>query len=243
MRKSPENGATRCGCKVSQSWLKKSHQLPIIDAEQRGAMMKKLNPFVLLRFLVFVACTTLHCAANGQQMYTDLEARVSGLPSLMAKSHDLADVLPTSLDTILHDRSICCGRDSALEDSVVKADPLSLKDVASKLEGRHLLGDGRPISVKAEFWPIEAVDGLRIVNTLNDKHALLMSWNAHLFVVYGVVYRWVDYSADSGPYCVLRRLLLLDTRFSDSRRAVEYNRETDDPAKVQGFLLVTYAAQ
>jgi hypothetical protein len=163
-------------------------------------------------------------------MYTDLEARVSGLPSLMAKSHDLADVLPTSLDTIL-------------QDSVVKADPLSLKDVASKLEGRHLLGDGRPISVKAEFWPIEAVDGLRIVNTLNDKHALLMSWNAHLFVVYGVVYRWVDYSADSGPYCVLRRLLLLDTRFSDSRRAVEYNRETDDPAKVQGFLLVTYAAQ
>jgi hypothetical protein len=34
----------------------------------------------------------------------------------------------------------------------------------------------------------------------------------------------------SGPYCVLTRLLLLDTRFSDSRRAVEYNRETDDHA-------------
>jgi hypothetical protein len=173
-------------------------------------------------------------------MYTDLEARVSGLPSLMAKSHELADVLPTSLDTILHDRSICCGRDSALEDSVARADPLSLKDVASRLEGRHLLSDGRPISVKAEFWPIEAVDGLRIVNTLNDN-ALLMSWNSHLYVVYGVVYRWA--SADSGPYCVLMRLLLVDTRFSDSRRAVEYNRETDDPAKVQGFLLVTYAPQ
>jgi hypothetical protein len=39
------------------------------------------------------------------------------------------------------------------------------------------------------------------------------------------------------------RLLLVDTRFSDSRRAVEYNRETDDPAKVHGFLLVTYAPQ
>jgi len=176
-------------------------------------------------------------------MYTDLEARVSGLPSLMAKSHDLADVLPTSLDTILHDRSICCGRDSALEDSVARADPLSLKDVASRLEGRHLLSDGRPISVKAEFWPTEAVDAVRLVNTLNDKHALLMAWNSHLYVVYGVVYRWVDYSADSGPYCVLRRLLLVDTRFSDSRRAVEYNRETDDPAKVQGFLMVTFAPQ
>lgn len=205
--------------------------------------MKNFRPFVLLRFLVFVACATLHCPIHGQQMYTDLEARVIGLPSLMAKSHDLAGVLLTSLDTILHDRSICCGRDSALEDSVAKADPLSLKDVASKLEGRHLLSDGRPISVKAEFWPTEAVDAVRLVNTLNDKHALLMSWNSHLYVVYGVVYRWVDYSADMGPYCVLRRLLLLDTRYSDSRRAVEYNRETDDPAKVQGFLLVTFAPQ
>jgi hypothetical protein len=195
------------------------------------------------RVLVFATSIVTSCSAFGQQMYTDLEARVSGLPSLMAKSHDLADVLPTSLDTILHDRSICCGRDSALEDSVARADPLSLKDVASRLEGRHLLGDGRPISVKAEFWPIEAVDGLRIVNTLNDKHAPLMSWNSHLYVVYGVVYRWVADSADSGPYCVLRSLLLVDTRFSGSRRAVEYNRKADDPAKVQGFLLVTYAPQ
>ena len=62
-------------------------------------------------------------------------------------------------------------------------------------------------------------------------------------LVYGVVYRWVADSADSGPYCVLRSLLLVDTRFSGSRRALEYNRETDDPAKVQGFLLVTYAPQ
>ena len=176
-------------------------------------------------------------------MYTDLEVRVSGLPSLMAKSHDLADVLPTSLDIILHDRTICCGRDSALEDDVARADPMSLKDVASRLQGRHLLSDGRPISITAEFWPTEVVDALRMVNTLRDNHALLMAWNSHLYVVYGVVYRWVDYSADMGPYCVLRRLLLLDTRFSDSRRTVEYNREIDDPAKVQGFLIVNVAQQ
>jgi hypothetical protein len=134
------------------------------------------------RVLVFATSIVTCCSAFGQQMSSDLEARVSGLPLLMAKSHDLADVLPTSLDTILHDRSICCGRDSALEDSVARADPLSLKDVASRLEGRHLLGDGRPISVKAEFWPTEAVDGLRIVNTLNDKRALMMVWNSRLYV-------------------------------------------------------------
>ena len=182
--------------------------------------------------------------AYAQQMYTDLEVRVSSLPTLMAKSHDLSDVLPTSLDTILHDRSICCGKDSALEDSVERADPLSLKDVASKLQGRHLLSDGRPIMVLAEFWPIEMVDALRLVNVLNDKHALLMVWNSQIYVVYGVVYRWVDYSTHHNrPYTVIRKLLLLDTRYSDSRREAEFNHESDDPSKVQGLLMVTTAPQ
>lgn len=152
---------------------------------------------LLLCLLVLAACIVFLCPAGAQtDVYRDLEDRVSGLPSLVSKSHDPADVWATSLDTMIHDRSICCGRDSALEDSVERADPLSLKDVVSKLQGRHLLNDGRPISVVAEFWPTQAVDGLRIVNTLKDQHALLMSWNSHLYVVYGVIYRWVDYGDD-----------------------------------------------
>ena len=79
------------------------------------------------------------------------------------------------------------------------------------------------------------------MNTIKANHALLMVWNSHLYVVYGIVYRWVDLRRDEGPYCVLRRLQLLDTRFSDQRREVEYNRETDDPAKVQGFLTVSFS--
>lgn len=206
--------------------------------------MMTSRPFPLLLCLLgAAACFVFRCSANGQQPYIDLEDRVGGLSSLVANSHDPADVLLTSLDTIVHDPSICCGRGSALEDSAAEADPWSLKDVASRLQGRHLLGDGRPISITAEFWPTEAVDAVRLVNALKNKHALLMAWNSHLYVVYGVVYRWVDYSRHNKPYCVLRRLLLLDTRFSDWRRAVEYNRETDDPAKVQGFLTVTTAPQ
>jgi len=194
-------------------------------------------------WLVFIAYVTLDGPAEAQQMYIDLEERVSGLPSLVAGSHDPADLLSTSLDTIIHDRTICCGRNSALEDSVERADPLSLKDAASKLQGRHLLSDGRSISVAAEFWPTEAADCLRIVSSLKDNHALLMAWNSHLYVVYGVVYRSVPYSRETGPSCVLRRLRLRDTGFSDSRRQVEYNRETDEPAKIQGFLYVAVTSQ
>ena len=37
----------------------------------------------------------------------------------------------------------------------------------------------------------------------------------------------------------IHKFLLLDTRYSDSRRKVVFNRETDDWSKVQGMLRVT----
>src|SRR5882724_3491807 len=93
----------------------------------------------LVLWLVLEGCVVAQVYHPGQ------EVRVKGLPALIARSHDAADVLMTSLDTIVHDRSLCCGKDSALEDSVAQADPASLKDVAAKLQGRHLLSDGRPV--------------------------------------------------------------------------------------------------
>jgi len=183
--------------------------------------------------------------AYAQVLNTDLEVHVSGLPSLMARTHELTDVLPTSLDTILHNRSICCGKDSALEDSVAGADPSSLKDVAAKLQGRHLLSDGRPIQVTAEFWPSNEINSGSVVGALNGQNALLMSWNSHLYVVYGAVYQWIWFGAtDSGAAeTSIHKFLLLDTRYSDSRRHVEFNRLTDDLSKVQGMLLVQIRTQ
>lgn len=179
--------------------------------------------------------------ANGQVFNTDLEVRVSGLPSLMARSHDLSDVLPTSLDTIVHDRSICCGKDSALEDSVAGVDPLSLKDLASKLQGRHLLSDGRPIQVTAEFWPADRINSGALIGALTDKHPPLMAWDGHLYVVYGAVYRWIWVGGgDEGgqSMIVIRKFLLLDTRYSGAHREVEFNRDTDNLSTVQGMLFL-----
>jgi len=187
------------------------------------------------------------CFAYAQVFNTDLEVNVNGLPALMARSHDATDVLPTALDTIFHDRSVCCGKDSALEDSVAAADPESLKDLASNLQGRHLLGDGRPIQVTAEFWPPDAINSGKTISALTDKHALLMAWDSQLYVVYGAVYRWIWVGAghDEGGQAmtVIRKFLLLDTRFSDSRREVVFTRGTDDANKVQGLLFLQFKPQ
>ena len=165
----------------------------------------------------------------------------------MARSHDPSDVLLTSLDTVFHDRAICCGKDSALEDSALAADPNSLKDIASKLNGRHLLADGRPIKVTAEYVAGDAVSSANLISMILNQHAALMQWNSHLYVVHGLVYMWLASSTspegDVSEGIAIHKLLLWDTRFSDSRREVVFNRETDDWSKVQGVLLLTSTPQ
>lgn len=189
-----------------------------------------------------VACLALCSFSQAQILYQDEEAHVHHLPSLMAVSHDPSYVLLASLDTILHDKDVCCGTDSALEDSVLAADPKSLKDVAGKLEGRHLLSDGRPIKVTTEYLAGDQVTGGHLVKMIHDQHPALMEWNSHLYVVHGVVYFWVA-DESGGTYAQLRKLLLWDTRYSDARREVSFTLGSDDAGKIEGFLFVQAVPQ
>jgi hypothetical protein len=189
-----------------------------------------------LQLSLFLA---LSCCAYAQLVNQEQDLEVRNLPTLVAYSHDPMDVLLTSLDTILHDHEICCGKDSALYDSVEAADPKSLKDVADRVQGRHLLNDGRPIMVTANYLsPTEVNSGVLITQILN-QHPLIMEWNSHLYVVHGVTYFWVS-DSDSGSYTVLVKLFITDTRYSDSRREVTLTRGTDDFDKVQGLLYVDF---
>jgi len=136
---------------------------------------------------------------------------------------------------------VCCGKNSALGDNVESADPKSLKDIDSKLQGRHLLSDGRPIMVTAEYLTPDQVNAGHLVAMIQNQHAALMQWNSRLYVVAGVSYvETVDYSTNVSVYAV-HKFLLQDVRFSDSRRAVSFDRLTEDLSKVQGLLFVQAA--
>jgi hypothetical protein len=186
----------------------------------------------------------LSCFAFGQEtpggwkVYRpNQEVRVPQMPQLMARTHDLSDVLLTSLDIVFHDPNICCGKDSALEDRALTADPLSLQEIASKIRGRQLLSDGRPIMIGADLLPTSpSLDiSWQIIGLLRDKQALLLVWNSHLYVLYGAIFDEVG-SEDGGSAFMIHKLLLLDTRYSGPRREVIFNRDTDDWGKVQGML-------
>ena len=184
----------------------------------------------------------LSCLAFCQVSYPILEVHIGDLPTLKARTQDPSDVLLTSLDIILRDREICCGKDSALADSLEKADPTSLKDIAAKLQGRQLLSDGRPIMVTAQYVAPDAIGADALINTLQAKHALLMEWNSDMYVCYGVTYR-KDYDPNGAMIDTILTFLLQDTRYSGSRREVVFSRKTDDWKKVQGMLWVTFAPQ
>jgi len=190
-------------------------------------------------WFVVVGIFLLGSLANAQLLYQDQEVQVQDLPSLMARTHDPSDVLLTSLDTVFRDREICCGRDSALEDSAQKADPASLKDIAAKVGGRHLLSDGRPIAIRATYLTPDNVSTAQLVSMMQDHHAPLIVWNSHLYVVYGIAYRRTADGSNGGTINLyIHKLLLWDTRYSDSRRAVVFDRTTEDPSKVQGLLFL-----
>ncbi len=196
---------------------------------------------VLLFSLVVFVCAA--SCAHGQIYNPNTELRISDLPSVTAKSKDPSDVLAASLEIIFRDKDVCCGKNSALEDDVQRADPKSLKDVATRVQGRHRLSDGRPIMVTAEFViPATGLVVGALIGALTEKQPLLMQWNSHLYVVYGMVYN-TSYTAEGARIDSVLKIFLLDPRFSDQRREVAFDRQTDDWGKVQGLLTLKAVPQ
>jgi hypothetical protein len=82
----------------------------------------------------------------------------------------------------------------------------------------------------------------QIVGLLRDKQALLIVWDSHLYVLYGAIFDEVG-SEDGSSAFMIHKLLLLDTRYSGSRREVVFNRDTDDWSKVEGMLRLSVTLQ
>jgi hypothetical protein len=185
--------------------------------------------------------------AHGQQdvppayvFHPHQEVRVRDVSPHAAASANATAILVAALETIFHEAEVCCGKNSALQDVVESADPLSLKDVDAKLRGKHLLNDGRPITVSTEYTAPASINPSQIISTLLSDRPLLIEWNSRLYVLYGAVFDEKLYYSGQRDY-VVHKLLLFDVRFADPRKKVTFNRDTDDWEKVQGLLMLSTA--
>jgi hypothetical protein len=194
--------------------------------------------------VITLASTTARGQEGSSSVFLpNQEIRVANLPSLTAPSAHRSAVFATALETVLHDKAVCCGKDSALEDVALYATlsaPLSLKELSTKLQGRHLLSDGQPVMVSADYIPHDSINPSLIVNTLREQHAPLIEWKSHLYVLYGALFDETRDSSSGVRAYAIHKLLLLDLRFSDQRREAVFDRETDDWGQMQGLLMVGF---
>jgi hypothetical protein len=205
--------------------------------------MARLRILAVTAFWASLACLGTEGQVYGQDrtewFHPNQQVRVANLPSLVAPSGDPSAVLVTALATALHDPAVCCGKDSALEDTAF-SEPRSLKELGAKSQGRHRLSDGLPIIVDAEYVPASSITAAIIVGVLQDQHAPLIEWQSHFYVLYGAVFNEAGNSSGERQYIIVK-LLLLDPRFSGRRREVVFDNEADDPRTLQGMLKVAVA--
>lgn len=178
-------------------------------------------------------------AQTSPAFFPNQEIRVGNLPSMTAPSADTPAVIATALEAILHNKDLCCGKYSGLENDVFSASP-SLKALSAKLQGKHVLGDGLSVMVRTEYVPKSSIGSATVIRTLLHQQPMLLKWKSHVYVLYGAVF---DESRDDDGtrQYLIHKLLLLDLRYSDRRRETEFNRETDDWGTLQGLLTVSVA--
>jgi hypothetical protein len=184
---------------------------------------------------IVIALISGHAQQGNSVFVADQEVHVRNLSGMTAPSYDLSRVLATALEIALRDQAVCCGKDSAPEDALL-GDPRSLKELGGRIERRHLLSDGRPIMIAADFVPRNSVHPELIIGALRQQRVPLIEWKSHFYLVYGVIY---NETIDNGGVSShsIHKLLLLDVRYSDARREFEFDRETDDWDKVEGLLI------
>ena len=205
-----------------------SDKSPILDRESHLRLVGAgLHSHSIGLFPGPIAAQLVSPQSRGQRSQSAVADGAVGGPSA---------VLATALETILPDRDVCCGKDSGLEDAVLSA-PSSLKELSAKLQGRHVLGDGLSIVVRAEYFPKNSIDPSLTIQRLMNQQPMLLQWKSHIYVLYGATYDETRYY-NGGSLFVVHKLWLLDPRYSDRRRETELIA-TDDWTKIQGILALS----
>ena len=92
--------------------------------------------------------------------------------------------------------------------------------------------------VTTEYLTPDQVNAGHLIAMIREPASCADDLELSVYVLYGVTYvGTVDYSSNETAYAV-HKFLLQDVRFSDSRRAVTFDRLTEDATKVQGLLFV-----
>ncbi len=175
-------------------------------------------------------------------VYPYRRVTVANLAVVTATDTSRPAVAKAALAIVVSASKLKCDPDSQIESVADAKAAASLRTLVTKISGASCAVNGRTLRVTASFVPNGAIQANSIVASLNGGTPLLVSWKGALYVLYGVVYdAHVHYSGRQDN--VIRKLLLIDPRYSDKRRLVVFEREKDNFAQVEGFASVSVTAQ
>lgn len=155
-------------------------------------------------------------------------------------SDELGAVAKAAVATVLSASNVKCEPASQLNAVLESQGGASLRKLAEKLSGASCMMDGKIVHLSAVFTPNGSIQADGIIAPLVHAKPLLIRWNGALYVLYGVVYD--EHLHNSGKReNVIRRLLLIDPRYSDERKFVSFDRQRDDFAQVEGIAEIRFA--
>lgn len=205
--------------------------------------MTKIPAQALITFLLLASSFAHTQETPAQNRFRpNQEVRVSGLPPQTATARDPGAVLKAALEIILHDPEVCCGNKSALQGAVLSADPLSFKDLSTRLQGKYDLDDGRHVTVTADYVPASSINSSALLLPLLKNQASLVEWKSHLYVLYGAFFDEI-HDSDEDRVFEIHTLYLLDPRFSDARRETTFDRKNVDSNELQSLLVLNLEPQ
>jgi len=203
----------------------------------------KLPAHSSIAFVLLASCFVRAQDTPAQGRFlANQEVRVTGLPTRTATARDRTAVLAAALETIFPDPELCCGNKSVLQGAVLSADPLSFKDLSTRLQGKYELDDNRRITVTADYVPASSITSSALLLPLLKNQASLVEWKSHLYVLDGAFYDEIQ-SSEEGRIFEIHKLYLLDLRFSDARRETTFERKNVDSNELQALLILKVTPQ
>lgn len=187
--------------------------------------------------LFFGAPLAAQITPIGEVFHPDQRVTISNLAVVTATDPSRAAVAKAALEIVLSGSMVRCDPASHLSAVVDANGGAPLRMLAGKISGIPCATNGQARHVTATFTPNGAIQAENLIAPVLEGKPLLFEWKNTLYVLYGVVYD--EHLRDDGSKMnVIRRLLLIDPRYSDKRRLVEFERGKDDFSQFEGFASV-----
>jgi hypothetical protein len=198
-------------------------------------------------FMMKVAMVVLGTCALGTSQ-DEPRAVASYLPNQTVRIHHVelrsasntgpGGSLSALLQAIFHDPEVCCDKDSALQHDVELLASNSLQAVNDKLKGRHVMRDGRWVTIDTQYAGEASIVSAALISNVLQGQLVLLEWDSHVYLLKSVTFDETRYTDGTSDY-VIRGMMVLDPQSKTKNMEVNYNRQKDDWGNIKSLLIVT----